>query len=110
MELESFNGSNITNDTDCFKILAEELDTWKITVISVCSSSSVACVLAIIFIIASKVYKMFVHRLTLYLIVADLLKAIISILNILPVYRNGTVVAVHEEWLGRVLLCSWFLS
>ena len=103
MEVESFNGSNITNDTDCFKILAEELDTWKITVISVCSSSSVACVLAIIFIIASKVYKMFVYRLTLYLVVADLLKTIVSILNILPVYRNGTVVAVRS---GSEEFCS----
>ena len=44
MEVESFNGSNITNDTDCLKILADEFDTWKVTVISVCSSSSVACV------------------------------------------------------------------
>ena len=77
MEVENFNGSNSTNDTDCLKILVDELDTWKVTTISVCSSSSVVCILAVIFILASKGYKQFVHRLTLYLIVVDLLKTIV---------------------------------
>ena len=81
MEVESFNGSNITHDSNCLKILAEELDTWKATNISVCSSSSFVCVLVIIFILAAKGYKKFVHRLTLYLMVVDLLKTIVSILN-----------------------------
>ena len=110
MEVESFNGSNITNDSNCLKILADELDTWKVTVISVCSSSSVACVLAIIFILASKGYKKFVHRLTLYLMVVDLLKTIVSILNILPVYRNGTVVAVRSGSEGFCSAVGFFLE
>ena len=84
----NFSGSNSTNDTDCLKILAEEFDLWKVIDISVCSFSSVVCVLAIIFTLAAKGYKQFVHRLTLYLIAVDLLKAIVSILNVLPVYRN----------------------
>ena len=100
MEVESFNGSNITNDTDCLKILAEEFDTWKATIISVCSSSSVVCVLAVIFILASKGYKHFVHRLTLYLIVADLLKAVVTIPDVISVYCNGTVVAVRSGFEG----------
>ena len=100
MKVESFNGSNSTNDTDCLKILVDELDTWKVTTISVCSSSSVVCILAVIFILASKGYKQFVHCLTLYLIVVDLLKTIVSILNVLPVYRSGTVVAVRSGFEG----------
>jgi len=59
----NFNGSNSTNDTDCLKVLAEEFDTWKVIDISVCSSGSVVCVLAIIFILAAKGCKQFVHRL-----------------------------------------------
>ena len=92
--------SNITNDNNCLKIFAEELDTWKVTIISVCSSSSVACVLAIIFILAAKKYKKFVYRLTLYLIVVSLLKAVITIPDVLPVYHNGAVVAVRSGFEG----------
>ena len=110
MEVESFNGSNSTNDTDCLKMLAEEFDTWKVIDISVCSSSSVICILAIIFILAAKGYKQFVHRLTLYLIAVDLLKAIVSILNILPVYRNGTVVAVRVGFMGFCSAVGFFLE
>ena len=102
--------NNITNDSNCLKILADEFDTWRVAIISVCSSSSVACVLAIIFIIASKVYKKFVHRLTLYLMVVDLLKTIVSILNILPVYRNGTVVAVRSGSEGFCSAVGFFLE
>ena len=54
--------NNITNDSNYLKILAEEFDTWRVAIISVCSSSSVVCILAIIFIIASKVYKKFVYH------------------------------------------------
>ena len=92
--------SSITNDSNCLKILGDEFDTWKVTIISVCSCSSVACVLAVIFILASKVYKKFVYRLTLYLIVASLLKAVVTITDVLPVYHNGTVVAVRSGFYG----------
>lgn len=51
-----FNG-NISN---CLRILAEEQNTYKVAIISVSSSASVACVLAITFIVAFKGYKKFV--------------------------------------------------
>ena len=66
--------------------------------------------LAIIFILAAKGYKQFVHRLTLYLIAVDLLKTIVSILNILPVYRNGTVVAVRGGFEGFCSAIGFFLE
>ena len=56
----------------------------------------VACILAIILILTFKGHKRFVHRLTLYLMVAALLEAVVSILDLIPVYHNGTVVAVRE--------------
>ena len=125
MEIDSlkskFNSSNSTNDTDCLKILAEELDTCKVATISVCSTASVACILAVIFILASKVYKKFVYRLTLYMIIVALLHPVVLILDVLPVYRNGTVVAVREgfesfcslvgflyvvtEWMELLVIC-----
>ena len=125
MEIDSlkskFNSSNSTNDTDCLKILAEELDTCKVATISVCSTASVACILAVIFILASKVYKKFVYRLTLYMIIVALVHPVVLILDVLPVYRNGTVVAVREgfesfcslvgflyvvtEWMELLVIC-----
>ena len=101
--------SNSTNDSNCLRILAEEFDTWRVAIISVCSSSSLACVLAIVFILASKVYKKFVYRLTLYLIIVALLEPVVSILDVLPVYRNGTAVAVREGFEGFCSLVG-FLS
>ena len=87
MEIDSlkskFNSSNSTNDTDCLKILAEELDTCKVATISVCSTASVACILAVIFILASKVYKKFVYRLTLYMIIVALVHPVVLILDVL---------------------------
>ena len=56
--------------------------------------------LAIIFILAAKKYKKFVYRLTLYLIVVSLLKAVITIPDVLPVYHNGAVVAVRSGFEG----------
>ena len=101
--------SNSTNDSNCLRILAEEFDTWRVAIISVCSSSSLACVLAIVFILASKVYKKFVYRLTLYLIIVALLEPVVSILDVLPVYRNGTAVAVRVGFEGFCSLVG-FLS
>ena len=101
MEIDSLRSNfNSTNGTDCLKILAEELDTCKVATISVCSTASVACILAVIFILASKVYKKFVYRLTLYLIIVALLHPVVLILDVLPVYHNGTVVAVKEGFEG----------
>ena len=49
---------------------------------------------------AAKKYKKFVYRLTLYLIVVSLLKAVITIPDVPPVYHNGAVVAVRSGFEG----------
>ena len=60
-----------------------------------------ASVLAIIFILVSKGYKKFVHRLTLYLIVAVQFDGVVSILQAVLVHHNGTIVGTMEELRGH---------
>jgi len=67
------NYSNITNSSYCLGISSEHVKTLNLTLICVCSTAGISCVLAIIFILVSKRYKKFVYRLTLYLMVAILL-------------------------------------
>ena len=58
-----------------------------------------ACILAIISTLAFKGHKRFVHQLTLYLMVAALLEAVVSILAVIPVYNNhdsGSAMDVGE--------------
>ena len=105
--LESNFSGNISN---CLKILVEEQNTYKVSIISVSSSASVACVLAIIFIMVFKGYKKFVHRLTLYLIIAALLELAVSIVDVLPVYHDGTVVAVRRGYEGLCAVVGFLIE
>lgn len=57
------NSSNVT----CLEFSAEEQKTLNTTVISVSSVASLACILAITFILVSRGYRKFVHRLILAL-------------------------------------------
>ena len=112
-----FSGSG----SNCLKFSPERQQSWNLGVFITSSAASVACILAIIFILAFKGHKRFVHRLTLYLMVAALLEAVVSILAVIPVYVNGTVVAVREGfedfcaasgyllmvtgWIPRLVIC-----
>ena len=112
-----FSGSG----SNCPIFSAEKQKTWKFAIIIVSSAASVACILAIILILAFKGHKRFVHRLTLYLMVAALLEAVVSVLDVMSVYHNGTVVAVREGledfcaasgfllevtvWISRLVMC-----
>ena len=101
-----FSGSgplNTTNSSYCPDLSAEVVKSMKITLICVSSTASVASILAIIFILVSKRFKKFVHRLTLYLMVAILLVEAMSILDAVPVHHNGTTVAVRKGFEG---LCA----
>ena len=64
------NHSNNTSGNFCLDWSKDELETLKIVNIYISGAGVLASVLAIIFILVSKGYKKFVHRLTLYLIVA----------------------------------------
>ena len=92
-----FDQSNNTNGNFCLEWSAEELESWKITTICISSAGVLACILAIICILVSKGYKKFVHRLTLYLVIVVKFIGVLSILRVVPVYHNGTVVAMMKD-------------
>ena len=104
-----FDQSNNTNGNFCLKWSAEELESWQITTICISSAGVLACILAIICILVSKGYKKFVHRLTLYLIVAVQFNAAVSILQVVLVYYNGAVVATRED-LRKLCAAAGFLN
>ena len=92
-----FDQSNNTNGNFCLEWSAEELESWRITTICISSAGVLACILAIICILVSKGYKKFVHRLTLYLVIVVKFIGVLSILRVVPVYHNGTVVAMMKD-------------
>jgi len=65
---------------------------------------------AIIFILVSKRYKKFVYRLTLYLMVAILLVEVATILEAVPMYNNGTVVAMGKGLEGICAAASFLFQ
>jgi len=104
------NYSNITNGSYCLGISSEQVKTLNLTLICVCSTAGISCVLAIIFILVSKRYKKFVYRLTLYLMVAILLVEVATILEAVPMYNNGTVVAVRKGFEGLCVAASFLFQ
>jgi len=115
-----FSGSG----NNCLEFDPEKQKSWNLGVFITSPVASVACIVAIIFILAFKGHKRFVHRLTLYLMVAALLEAVASILAVIPVYHkhdNGTVEVVREgfedfcaasgflleltAWIQRLVIC-----
>jgi len=102
LERSQLNG---TNSSDCLS--AEEQKTLSMAVASVSFAASLACILAIIFTLASKGYKEFVHRLTLYLTVASLIEAVMSIHDVILVHHNGTAVVVRNGFEGICAVCCW---
>ena len=94
---------NNTNSSDCLS--AEEQRTLSIAIACASSAASLACILAIVFTLASKGHKKFVHRLTLYLTVATLIEAVMSIFDVLPVHHDGTAVVVRN---GFEEICAAF--
>ena len=66
--------------------------------------------MAVIFITVSKGYKNFVHCLTLYLIIAALLELVVSIVDVLPVYHDETVVAVRRGYEGLCVVVGFLIE
>ena len=104
-----FNVTNSSNVT-CLEFSAEEQKTLNTTVISVSSVASLACILAIAFILVSRGYRKFVHRLILYLMVAALLEALVSILQVVPVHYIGNFGAVREGFEGLCAAAGFLIN
>ena len=101
---------NNTNSSSCLEFTAEQQKTLITTVISVSSVASLACIVAITFILVSKGYKKFVQRVILYLMVAALLEAVVSILQVVPVHYIGDVGAVREGFEGLCAAAGFLIN
>ena len=104
-----FNHSSNTSGNFCLEWSEDELVALEIVNICISAAGVLASAVAIIFILVSKGYKKFVHRLTLYLIVAVQFDGVVSILQAVPVYYSGTVVATREGLEG-LCAATGFLS
>ena len=99
VENDEFIHSNKSSGNFCLE-RSEELEALQIVNICFSAAGVLASAVAIIFILVS----MIVNRLTLYLIVAVQFGGVVSIIQVVPVYHNGTVVATKEGLEG---LCSF---
>ena len=109
VENDRFNHSNNTGGNFCLQWSEGELEALEIVNICISAAGVLASAVAIIFILVSKGYKKFVHRLTLYLIVAVQFDGVVSILQAVPVYYTGAVVATREGLKG-LCAAAGFLS
>ena len=110
VENDQFDLSNNLSGKFCLQWSKEELESLEIVNVCFSAAGILASVVAIIFILVSKGYKKFVHRLTLYLIVAVQFHGVVSILQVVPVYHNGSVVATREELEGLCAAAGFLIN
>ena len=87
-----------------------ELNVLYITKMTVCGAAILMCAAAIVVIVALKDYKILVHRLVLYVMVAALLDAITLILELLPIDLSGEDKVIVEDKYTALCAISGFLS
>lgn len=97
------NITNITSDNTtsyCFNFTANELRTNTGVTVSLHMVAIVACVVAIVFIFATKQHQVFVNRLVLYLMLASSLWSLAVISELIPVTHEEDVssIKVREGW------------
>ena len=69
----------------CFNFTRKEFEAITITKDVLCGASLSACCTAVLLIVLIKSYTLFVHRLSLYLIIATFFKSLTFILMSVPV-------------------------
>ena len=92
------------NNSSCFEFSQEQLNQVTAAVVSVSALAIIACALAVILIIVLKLYRKFLNRLVLYLMVAAGGYSVAFILAITPVHHSNGV-QVREGLDG---LCAAF--
>ena len=110
VENDQFDLSNNLSGNFCLQWSKEELESLEIVNICMSAAGVLASAVAIIFILVSKGYKKFVHRLTLYLMVAVQFHGVVSILQVVPVYHNGAVVATREGFEGLCAAAGFLIN
>ena len=92
-------------NNSCFEFSQEELNQITAAVVSVSALAVIACAIAVILIIVLKLYKNFLNRLVLYLMVAAGSNSMAFILAITPVHHSNGELQVREGLDG---LCAAF--
>jgi len=92
-------------NNSCFEFSQEELNQITAAVVSVSALAIIACAIAVILIIVLKLYKEFLNRLVLYLMVAAGSNSMAFILAITPVHHSNGELQVREGLDG---LCAAF--
>ena len=92
-------------NNSCFHFSQEQLNQAIAAVVSVSALAIIACALAVILIIVLKLYRKFLNRLILYLMVAAVSYTVAFVLAITPVHHSNGEVQVREGLDG---LCAAF--
>ena len=100
---ELANMASVNNS--CFEFSQEQLNQATAAVVSVSALAIIACALAVILIIVLKLYRKFLNRLVLYLMVAAASNSIAFILAITPIHHSNGELQVREGLDG---LCAAF--
>ena len=82
---------NASNRSACDTFSKEEFTTIMATKISTSAVSFVACVLTLILVCCLRMWKTFVHRLTLYLTAVAILLSVMYILQVLPITSQAVM-------------------
>ena len=91
---------DFTNKT-CFKFSRHEFTSLCWTLIGVSTLAAIVCLLAILIFAFIKAYQKFVHRLSLYLTISALARAISNVLQCAPVENMCGYVVVRNEQLCK---------
>ena len=95
-EVNNCSQLNFTNKT-CYELSKYDFEStmWASTGVSILAAA--ACCMAIAILVYFKLYKKYVHRLALYINVADLVNAVFAALRILPTDNQcGHVIVKHK--------------
>lgn len=93
------------SSSGCHQFSAQQIQDITIAYTVVAAAGAVMCLVTIILIVVLKLYRTFVHRLVLYVMVVGFFQGITTALQVAPVHHNGKEVEVRHGLTG---LCVTF--
>ena len=93
------NGSNSSSNS-CLQFSPDDLRQLLIVRTSLASVVCLLCCVAVVMIFATKAYRKFVHRLTLYLIISAFCESLMFGVQVIPVTITHDLLSVRMVWEG----------
>ena len=93
------NGSNSSSNS-CLQFSPDDLRQLLIVRTSLASVVCLLCCVAVLMIFATKAYRKFVHRLTLYLIISAFCESLMFGVEVIPVTITHDLLSVRMGWEG----------